>query len=351
MIVPCAIVAHHAAVRLLHRVVHAVGQAHLPVRHLGIHPIRHVGQALVNHARMATTAVCHVAPGALALTMLALSPASSSTHEVLLPSAISSEQMPLREMAAVAPNRWVEAKGGSTIITFLPLSDLPSIAPGPRALAPAPPSSRTGLSSKTPTMSFPILSTATVSLAEGPQTVPEPASLLVFATALCGLGMAKQRSLLHRQETARHSPSLSRLHVMTPVLSNRGHAIENRKGSCQRPMPARPPTLRYRMIRSMGLLVGQIITQCTALDVSAAGARVYLANPDASPHTGFSAGMVRSAGTGSGTLTAPRILGPPARAAERTQRGDETLAFGKTPRPGRVVLSRARRGAAPTAPA
>jgi hypothetical protein len=44
-------------------------------------------------------------------------------------------------------------------------------------------------------------------------------------------------------------------------------------------MLERRSTLRCRMIRSMGLHVGQIITQCTALDVSAAGARVYLANP------------------------------------------------------------------------
>lgn len=41
-------------------------------------------------------------------------------------------------------------------------------------------------------------------------------------------------------------------------------------------MLERRSALRFRMIRSMCLNVGEAITQCIALDVSAAGARVYL---------------------------------------------------------------------------
>jgi hypothetical protein len=217
MVLPCLPVAHHAAVPLAHRVLHAVGQARTQIGRHAMRRIRHVGHGVLTHTQMAVTAGCHMAPGAfaVAVAMLALPPSAGPAQELLLPPVITPEQPPSEGVAGIAPAEmmppfgavaWrpsgapqdpsVHADAGSIIVTFLPpagiLASSAAVTLAPNLLPPR----RIGSSSTARALagsSVPIPSSATVPFA-GAQAVPEPSSLVVLASALCGLCLLPRRA-------------------------------------------------------------------------------------------------------------------------------------------------------------
>lgn len=198
MIVPCPTVVHHPAVALVHRVLHAVGQARSQIGRHAVHRIRHAGHAAVTRAKMVVTTGCHVAPGAFVVGMLALPPTAGPAQELVLPPTITPEPMPSDGVAAVGPaeigpsfgpGAWplpnARADVGSTLITFLPLGGVSPATPAAAILA----------RHLLPPLNTPVsvLAGPTASLAD-PQPVPEPSSFFVLASALCGLSLLLRRT-------------------------------------------------------------------------------------------------------------------------------------------------------------
>jgi hypothetical protein len=217
MLLPCLPVAHHAAISLAHRVLHAVGQARSQIARHAMHRIRRAGHSVVTHTQVAVTMGCHVAPGAFAVVMLALSPSAGPAQELLLPPVITPEQLPSEGVIGLAPAEmtppfgavaWppsgtrsdpsVAADVGSIIVTFLPPDGVPPLAT-PAAVTLTPyllPPRRFGSLSNARALadaSVPVLSASTAPFA-GARAVPEPSTLVVLASALCGLCLVPRRA-------------------------------------------------------------------------------------------------------------------------------------------------------------
>ncbi len=196
MIVPCIPVAQHAALPLVHRLLHAVGHANARIGRHAVHRIRHIGHAVAVQTKMAVTTVCHSAGGVLAVAALLVplsdlnpeqvplggSPPIADGGSVTTLGPVLSPFTPVMEGSLrVNPGLAARSDSGSTIVTFPPPADLSSIGPVVltpplNTLPPFSPSARPigpllpGLSLPTSPGDF--------------QSVPEPSSLIVFATAL-----------------------------------------------------------------------------------------------------------------------------------------------------------------------
>jgi hypothetical protein len=199
MIDPCLPAAHHAAMPLARHVLHAVRHAGSGIGRRGTQLLRHANRFVGAHARRAASVACHAVPGALAVSMLTL-PLPVTGPE---PVPVGGGAIPSAEMVKMAPAFdpmiWpvpgfgpiqpAKPDAGSTIMTFLPPTDVPAvnpnILPGGDDLLPPfqpmPPS----VPGAPPDPHFPISS--------GPgQPVPEPASILVLASTLSGLSLLRR---------------------------------------------------------------------------------------------------------------------------------------------------------------
>jgi hypothetical protein len=216
MPLPCLPAAYHAAVPLAHRVLHAVGQARSQIGQHVMHRIRHVGHRVVTHTKAAVTLGCHVVPGALTVAMLALPLPAGPPQELLLSPIITPEPLPPDGVtglspaatmlpfgapawpaAGARPNPLVSADAGSTIVTLLPPDGVPLATPAALTLAPfLPPPGNFGSLSNAAVVAVPSLPSVPASTppSTGPQAIPEPSSVVVLASALCGLCLLPRRA-------------------------------------------------------------------------------------------------------------------------------------------------------------
>jgi hypothetical protein len=241
MVIACPPVSPATAAPLAHRVLGSTGKRFSHVFRHGAHRLHHAVHAAATHPHPFVSAACHLTPGALAIVALgtlAPVPPTGATEPPRLPE-LSTLQQPSPTDPAMAVPGWATpgwaappfpasiqgAAGGNQ--TTSPLADFgpafaaltpggdPQSDPGMPNLGPffdPPPQPGTLPDPPTLTTGSDPTSSAPPST-YGSQPVPEPASLLMFASAACVLGLvATSRRRRRRLPSAAYRPASAVAH-------------------------------------------------------------------------------------------------------------------------------------------
>ncbi len=196
MVLPCSTISRFIAAHAVHPALRAARHGFVHVRRHVAHHIQRATHAVASHQGLWVDTACRVAPGAFAVGLLALSPAANGTGETVFQPAMTVVQLSTDSMTNIVPT--VMAPLLNAAIPTLDASSVADLGPAPISASAddasadllrsaiitgdVAPQADHGLPSSKLLDQPPLLATTATS-------VPEPSSLLMFASALCGLSV------------------------------------------------------------------------------------------------------------------------------------------------------------------